>query len=89
MVPELGNVALILAFGLSVILGTLPLIGAHRGNALWISLARPLTAGIFVFLSICLVILGYSFVTDDFTVSFVAQHSNTLLDRKSVVREIV
>ncbi len=79
MVPELGNVALILAFGLSVILGTLPLIGAHRGNALWISLARPLTAGIFVFLSICLMILGYSFVTDDFTVSFVAQHSNTLL----------
>jgi len=79
MIPELGNVALIIAFSLSVILGTLPLIGASRGNALWIGLARPLAAGIFVFLSVCLLILGYSFVTDDFLVVFVAQHSNTML----------
>jgi cytochrome c-type biogenesis protein CcmF len=79
VIPELGNVSLIIAFALSVMLGSLPLIGASRGNALWISLARPLTAGVFVFLSLCLLILGYSFVTDDFSVAFVAHHSNTLL----------
>ena len=79
MVPELGQFALILSFCLCVLLGTLPLIGAGTGNQLWISLARPLTAGVFVFLSICLLILGYSFVTDDFSVLFVAQHSNSLL----------
>jgi len=88
MIPELGNVALIIAFALSVLLGTLPLVGASRGNALWISLARPLAAGIFVFLSLCLLILGYSFVTDDFSVAFVAQHSNTLLPMKYKVTAV-
>ena len=79
MVPELGHFSLILAFCLSVVLGTIPLIGATTGNRLWISLARPLAAGFFVFLSLCLVVLAYSFVTDDFSVMFVAQHSNSLL----------
>lgn len=79
MIPELGQYALILSFCLCVMLGTIPLIGATVGNRLWISFARPLTAGVFVFLSICVAILAYSFVTDDFSVSFVAQHSNTAL----------
>lgn len=79
MIPELGNFALILAFCLSILLGVVPLVGAARGNLVWMSLARPLTAGVFVFLSISLFILGYSFVTDDFSVQFVANHSNTLL----------
>ena len=79
MIPELGAFALILAFCLSVLLGTLPIIGAARGNVLWMSLARPLSAGIFVFLSLSLVVLAYSFVTNDFSVSFVAQHSNSML----------
>lgn len=79
MVPELGGFSLILAFCLATLLGTIPLAGAAIGNRLWISLARPLAAGVFVFLTLCMLILGYSFVTDDFSVSFVAQHSNTLL----------
>lgn len=79
MVPELGHFSLILSFCLCVILGTLPLVGASTGNRLWIGLARPLTAGVFVFLTLSLLVLGYSFVTDDFSVRFVAQHSNTLL----------
>ncbi len=79
MIPELGSFSLILALCLSVILGTLPIIGAHRHNVLWMSLARPLAAGVFVFTAIALVILAYAFVTDDFSVSFVANHSNTLL----------
>lgn len=79
MIPELGQFSLILAFCLSVLLGTLPLIGAARNNLLWMSLARPLTAGVFVFLGIATAILAYSFAIDDFSVQFVAQHSNTLL----------
>ena len=79
MIPELGNFALILAFCLSILLGVIPLVGAARNNVLWMSLARPLTAGVFVFLSISLLILGYSFVTDDFSVQFVANHSNSML----------
>lgn len=79
MIPELGSFSLILALCLSVLLGTLPIAGAHFGNHLWMNLARPLAAGIFVFLGISISILAYAFVTDDFSVQFVAQHSNTLL----------
>jgi cytochrome c-type biogenesis protein CcmF len=79
MIPELGNFALILAFCLSIMLGTIPMIGASTGNTLWMNMARPLTAGVFVFLSISIVLLGYSFVTNDFSVQYVAQNSNTML----------
>lgn len=79
MIPEFGQFSLILAFCLSLMLSSVPLIGAYKNNILWMSLARPLAAGIFVFLSISVAILAYSFVTDDFSVEFVALHSNTLL----------
>ena len=79
MIPELGQFSLILAFCLSILLGTLPIIGASRGNVLWMNLARPLAAGIFVFLSISIGILAYTFATDDFSVQIVAAQSNSLL----------
>ena len=52
MIPELGQFALILALLLASLLGTLPLIGAHRGILAWMALARPLAAGQFLFLSL-------------------------------------
>ena len=79
MIPEVGAFSLILALCLSMMLATLPIIGAYQNNFLWMSMARPLSAGVFVFLAISIAILAYAFVTDDFSVQFVAQHSNTLL----------
>jgi len=79
MIPELGQFSLILAFCLSVLLGSLPIIGAARNNVLWMNLARPLTAGVFVFLGISISILAYAFATDDFSVQIVAAQSNSLL----------
>lgn len=79
MIPELGQFSLILAFCLSLLLGTLPIIGAARSNMVWMNLARPLAAGIFVFLGISIGILAYTFVTDDFSVQIVAAQSNSLL----------
>ncbi|MEQ8954298.1 MAG: cytochrome c-type biogenesis CcmF C-terminal domain-containing protein, partial [Gammaproteobacteria bacterium] len=79
MIPELGQFALILAFCLSILLGTLPLVGAASNNLLWMSLARPLSAGLFVFLAIAIGILAYSFAVDDFSVQVVAAQSNSLL----------
>ncbi|MCB1672508.1 MAG: heme lyase NrfEFG subunit NrfE, partial [Pseudomonadales bacterium] len=79
MVPEFGHFSLIMAFCLSLVLGTLPMAGASRGNRVWMNLARPLAAGVFVFLGVSLASLAYAFVTDDFSVRFVAQHSNSLL----------
>lgn len=79
MIPEIGQFSLILALCLSVILGTLPMVGAYKNNYLWMSFARPLSAGVFVFLGISIAILAYAFITDDFSVQFVAQHSNSML----------
>jgi cytochrome c-type biogenesis protein CcmF len=60
-------------------LGTLPIIGASTHNTLWMSLSRPLAAGVFVFVGVALALLTHAFMTDDFSVQFVAQHSNTML----------
>jgi len=79
VIPELGHFALLVAFFLCLMLGTLPIIGASKNISLWMNMARPLVAGIFVFLGIALAILAYAFATDDFSVRFVAQHSNSLL----------
>ena len=79
MIPELGSFSLVLALCLSGLLGSLPLVGAHIGNPLWMNLARPLAAGIFTFLGLATGILAWAFASNDFSVSFVAQHSNTLL----------
>ena len=79
MIPELGQFSLILALCLSILLGTVPIVGAEKSNALWMSLARPLAAGVFVFLAVSLVLLAYAFVTDDFSVQIVAAQSNSLL----------
>ena len=79
MLPELGHFALILALCLCLLLGTFPLYGAANGNTRFMGLARPLVAGIFVFIGLAYVLLTYSFAIDDFSVTYIQQHSNSLL----------
>ncbi len=79
MLPELGHFSLILALCLCALLGTLPLLGAARGNTQFMGLARPLVAGVFVFIGLAYALLTYSFAVDDFSVTYVQQHSNSLL----------
>jgi cytochrome c-type biogenesis protein CcmF len=77
MIPELGHFALILAFFVAIIQGVLPLVGAQRNNANWIAVARPATAATFLLIGFSFVCLGWAFYTNDFTVQYVAAHSNT------------
>jgi cytochrome c-type biogenesis protein CcmF len=79
MIPEFGQLALALALCLALVQGTLPLVGAAAGRAEWMALARPAAAGQFVFVMIAFGALVYAFLTDDFSVLFVAQHSNSAL----------
>ncbi len=79
MIPELGQYSLILALCLSAILAVVPLVGAYTGNLLWMSYGRPLAKGMFLFLCISMLCLGYAFMTDDFSVAYVAGNSNTAL----------
>ncbi len=79
MIPELGNFALILALLVALVQGTLPLIGAHRGNRAWVALARPAALALFLMVAVAFVCLTIAFVGSDFSVSYVAQHSNSQL----------
>lgn len=79
MIPEWGHFALILALCISLALGTLPLIGSISGNALLMHSSRSLATGLFVLVVFAFVCLVYSFIQDDFSVRYVAGHSNTLL----------
>jgi len=79
MIPELGHFALILALAIAVLQGTLPLIGAQRGRAEWMALARPAAQAQFVLVSGAFVALAWSFLANDFSVAYVAEHSNSLL----------
>ncbi len=79
MIPEVGEFALILALCMSFVLAIVPLVGTIRHNALWMSFARPLATGQFLFLLISILCLGYSFAIDDFSVAYVANHSNSQL----------
>jgi cytochrome c-type biogenesis protein CcmF len=79
MIPELGQLALWLALAVGLVLGTLPLAGAQRGRADWLALARPLAAAQALAIVVAFALLTASFVRDDFSVMYVAQHSNTAL----------
>jgi cytochrome c-type biogenesis protein CcmF len=79
MVPEIGQFALILALLLALTQATLPLIGAARGNRSWIALAAPAGQAQFIFVAIAFCCLGYSFITNDFSVLNVATNSNSQL----------
>ncbi|TCK18605.1 cytochrome c-type biogenesis protein CcmF [Thiogranum longum] len=79
MIPELGHFALILALCLAVVQATVPLIGSLNRTPSWVAMARPLAYGQFVFLAFAFAALVYAFLSDDFSVLYVAQHGNTEL----------
>ena len=79
MIPELGHFALILALVLSVLLGIMPLVGSLRGIGSWVALARPLSFNLLAMIAVSYACLTWAFVTSDFSVSYVANHSNSRL----------
>ena len=79
MIPELGHFALILAALVSLILGTLPLIGAHQNRMAWVAVARPAASALALLVTFSFACLTQAFVSNDFSVVYVAQHSNSLL----------
>ncbi|HWI37040.1 MAG TPA: heme lyase CcmF/NrfE family subunit [Burkholderiales bacterium] len=79
MIPEIGQFALALALALSLVQAVLPIAGAHRGNAAWIAVARPAAQTLALLVAFAFGCLTYSFVTNDFSVVYVAMHSNSQL----------
>jgi cytochrome c-type biogenesis protein CcmF len=80
MWPEVGHLALIMAAWVALLQAVLPLWGSlSPGRAGWQTLARPLARGQLVLIVLAFVALWHAFHTHDFSVKYVAQHSNTLL----------
>lgn len=77
MIPEFGHYALILALCIALIQGVLPLVGAHQGRREWLVLARPAAQTVFLLLAIAFITLAWSFYANDFSVLYVAEHSNS------------
>jgi cytochrome c-type biogenesis protein CcmF len=79
MIPEIGHFTLILALCVAFVQGTLPLVGAQSGRREWIALARPAAQAAFLLGAISFACLTWAFYTNDFSVAYVAQHSNSQL----------
>ena len=79
MIPEIGHFALILALTIALVLGILPMIGNLGGDSRLMAVARPATTALVIIMLVAFGSLTFAFVTDDFSVLYVASHSNSML----------
>ena len=79
MTPELGHAALIIALGFAVIQALVPMIGSFNGYSSWMRLGHSMALAQFVFMALSFACLANAFLTDDFSLRYVANNSNTLL----------
>ncbi|RMH94492.1 heme lyase CcmF/NrfE family subunit [Lysobacter pythonis] len=79
MLGELGHYALCLALLVAVLQSVIPLAGAHTGRGDWMAVARPAAHAQLGLVLFSFVILTHGFVTQDFSLRYVAENSNSLL----------
>ena len=75
MTPEVGHFALILALALALCQALLPMLGVWRKDMAMMSVGRSAATGQFLFVAIAFACLVASFLRDDFSVLYVASHS--------------
>ncbi len=79
MLPELGQLALILALLVAILQALLPLIGAQRDIRPLMAVARPAALLQLALVAGAFAILTHGFVTQDFSLRYVVVNSNSLL----------
>ncbi|WP_374352706.1 heme lyase CcmF/NrfE family subunit [Thermomonas sp.] len=77
--PELGQVALILALLAACMQALLPMLGAQRGVAALMAVGRPAAYLQLALVGLAFAILTHGFITQDFSQRYVAENSNSLL----------
>ncbi len=77
MIAEIGHFSLSLALTLALAQATLPLYGAAKNDARLMAFAHAAATGQLLFVAIAFAALTAAFVTSDFSVSLVAQHSHS------------
>ncbi|CUH81909.1 MULTISPECIES: heme lyase CcmF/NrfE family subunit [Rhodobacterales] len=78
MIPEIGHFSLALALALAIVQSVLPILGASRGNVVWMQSAQSSAMGQVVFVGLAFAALMRSFVVSDFTVLNVVENSHSL-----------
>jgi len=76
MIPEIGHFALIVALGIALVQTFVPTVGAAKGYANWIAVARPAARALFLMVAVAYGCLTYAFITNDFSVAYVANNSH-------------
>ena len=79
MLPEFGFLSLLFATTAALLLSIVPQIGIWRNKPSLTNTAWGLSYCFGIFTSVSISILAYSFATDDFTLEYVAAHSNSQL----------
>ncbi|MEO8000336.1 MAG: heme lyase CcmF/NrfE family subunit, partial [Arenimonas sp.] len=79
MLPELGQISLILSLLMACLMACMPLWGAHKNNSALMQTARPLAYAQLFFIVLAFGLLAYSFTVHDFSVAYVQRNSNSLL----------
>ena len=79
MLIEIGHFSLVLALIFSVLLMVLPSIGLYQNKSSLAQLAKPLVWAQGFWIVIAFIILMSAFLTNDFSVKYVADNSNTQL----------
>ncbi|HGN1706285.1 TPA: heme lyase CcmF/NrfE family subunit [Providencia rettgeri] len=79
MIPEIGSILLCLALGIAVLLSFYPLWGVARNDARLMASSRPLAWLLFLCVTGAFLVLVNAFVVNDFSVTYVANNSNTQL----------
>lgn len=76
--PELGTLALTLAFAVSIIQASVPLIGANRMDVRLMGVSKPAAFATFALVALAFATLTEAFVLSDFSVKTVTTNSHTL-----------
>jgi cytochrome c-type biogenesis protein CcmF len=79
MLVEIGHFALILAACVALVQGVLPLAGTINDNQRWQALAKPAATLQFLLIAFSFAVLAHGALTDDFSIKYIAGHSNSLL----------
>ena len=79
MLIEIGHFAMILALALSAAQAFFGLTGAALNRERWLAVVPSAVAGQFLFLALGTGTLVHAFVVNDFSVKYVAEHSNSAL----------
>ncbi len=79
MLIEIGHFAMILALALTACQAFFGLAGAQLNRERWLAVVPAAVAGQFIFLCLGTYALVHAFVVNDFSVKYVAEHSNSAL----------